>query len=97
MLPQRSPKRTAAASISGTRVSRYALVRRCMGNYLSPILVDSILTRATDTCKLSPTRGSDDLLPAIVEESIRGLRLFVEPGRLPELVCRLRLLAAPDR
>jgi hypothetical protein len=97
MLPQRFSKRPAAASVSGTRVSRYALVRRCMGNYLSPILVDSILTRATDTCKVSPSRSSDELLPAIVEESINGLRLFVEPGRLPELISRLRLLAAPDR
>ena len=96
MQAQRSPKPSLAA-VSGVRVSRYSLVGRCMGNYLSPILVDSILTRAADACRAAAPSRSDDLLPAIVEESINGLRLFVKPEQLPELISRLRVLSAPDR
>ena len=95
MLPERAPKKYPAAPVSAARVSRYALIRRCMQAYLSPILVDSIMAKAMDSCGLE--RGhSDELLPELVEQSISGLRLFVEPARLAELIARLRVLAAPD-
>jgi hypothetical protein len=68
-----------------------------MSSYLSPILVDSILTRAMDTCGIHSRKTSEDVLPEIIEECINGVRLFVEPSRLAELVGRLRVLAAPDR
>jgi hypothetical protein len=83
--------------MSGARVSRYALVRRCLASYLSPIVVDSILTRAMDTCGIASGRTSEDLMPEIVEECIKGVRLFVDPAKLPELVGRLRIIAAADR
>jgi hypothetical protein len=97
MLPNRSPKKFTPAPMSGARVSRYALVRRCLAAYVSPIVVDALLTRAMDTCGINSSRSSEDLLPEIVEECINGVRLFVEPSRLPELVGRLRILAASDR
>jgi hypothetical protein len=36
-------------------------------------------------------------MPEIVEECIKGVRLFVDPAKLPELVGRLRIIAAADR
>jgi hypothetical protein len=67
-----------------------------MAAYLSPILVDSILGKAIEASGGGNARYSDELLPQIVEHSISGLRLFVEPSRLSELIARLRVLAAPD-
>jgi hypothetical protein len=83
--------------MSGVHVSRYALIRRCMQAYLSPILVDSILAKAMDACGVAERGNTEELLPQIVEQSLSGLKLFVEPSRLSELVARLRVLAAPDR
>ena len=97
MLPSRSPKKFTPAPMSGARVSRYALVRRCLAAYLSPIVVDSILTRAMDSCGVASGQRSEDALPEIVEECIKGVRLFVDPSRLPELIGRLRIIAAADR
>jgi hypothetical protein len=95
MLPERASKKPPSTQVSGARVSRFALIRRCMAGYLSPILVDSILAKAVATRGVE-SRNSDDLLPELVEECITGLRLFVEPSRLPELVGRLRILASKD-
>jgi hypothetical protein len=89
-----APRRVPA--ISGIRVSRYALVRRCLQSYLSPILVDSILTKAMDAAGVSNRAQTEELLPKIVEHSMSGLKLFVEPARLSELMARLRVLAAPE-
>jgi hypothetical protein len=89
-----APRRIPA--FSGVRVSRYALVRRCLQSYLSPILVDSILTKAMDAAGVSNRAQTDELLPKIVEHSMSGLKLFVEPARLSELMARLRVLAAPE-
>ena len=44
MFPSRSPKKFTPAPMSGARVSRYALVRRCLAAYVSPIVVDALLT-----------------------------------------------------
>jgi hypothetical protein len=67
-----------------------------MQAYLSPILVDSILTKAMDAAGVSDRAQTEELLPKIVEHSISGLKLFVEPARLSELMGRLRVLAAPE-
>ncbi len=98
MTAERAPKKPSLPSaVSGMRVSRYALVRRCMQAYLSPILVDSILAKAMAACGVDDRSRTDDLLPKIVEESTSGLKLFVEPERLSELMARLRVLSGPDR
>ena len=93
MLPERASKRPSASAVSGARISRYALIRRCMQGYLSPILVDSILTKAMDACGMITRQNSDEVLPELVEQCVTGLKLFVEPSRLPELIGRLRVLA----
>jgi hypothetical protein len=86
------PTDRAPRKFSGIRTSRYALVRRCMQAYLSPILVDSILTKAMDAAGASDRSQTEELLPKIVEHSLSGLKLFVEPDRLSELMARLRVL-----
>jgi hypothetical protein len=96
MPTDRAPRRFSPG-ISGVRVSRYALVRRCMQAYLSPILVDSILTKAVDAAGADDRAKTEELLPQIVEHSVSGLKLFVEPARLSELMARLRVLAAPEQ
>jgi hypothetical protein len=96
MLPERASKKPLLTAVSGARISRFALIRRCMHGYLSPILVDSILTKAMDARGFATRPNSDELLPELIEECIAGLRLFVEPARFPELVGRLRVLAAKD-
>ena len=67
-----------------------------MQAYLSPILVDFILTKAMDAAGVSARTQTDELLPKIIEHSISGLKLFVAPDRLSELMARLRVLAAPE-
>ena len=95
-MPTERASLKARAAASGVRVSRYALVRRCMQAYLSPILVDSILTKAMNAAGVGSRANADELLPKIVEHSVSGLKLFVAPERLSELMARLRVLAAPD-
>src|SRR5215471_13503405 len=89
-----APRRFPA--VSGVRISRYALVRRCLQSYLSPILVDSILTKAMAAAGVSDRAETDELMPKIVEHAMSGLKLFVEPARHSELMARLRLLARPE-
>lgn len=67
-----------------------------MQAYLSPILVDSILTKAMAAAGVSDRTQTEELLPKIVEQSISGLKLFVDPARLSELMARLRVLAGPE-
>jgi len=76
-------------AVSGARLSRYALVRQCMARYISPILVDSVLGKAMQSRGLILSTLSDEAIEAVVEESMLGLRLFVDPMRLPVLMLEL--------
>ena len=76
-------------AVSGARLSRYALVRQCMARYISPILVDSVLGKAMQSRGLVLSSLSDEAIEAVVEESMIGLRLFVDPIRLPSLMLDL--------
>lgn len=76
-------------AVSGARLSRYALVRQCMGRYISPILVDSVLGKAMQSRGLALSSLSDEAIEKLVEESMIGLRLFVDPRRLPTLMLEL--------
>jgi hypothetical protein len=83
---------------SGHRISRLALVKACMSRYISPILVDSVLGRAMETKGILRWQASaDGAMEAVVEESMKGLRLFVDASRLPELMLDLaEILARED-
>lgn len=90
--PQSGERSQSAAELtatSGVRAFRYAAVRNCMARYISPILVDSVLGRAMRTRGVTARTMSDEAIEGIVEESMIGLRLFVEPSRLSGLMIEL--------
>jgi hypothetical protein len=83
-----------AAAASGSRPSTYALVRECMAQYISPILVDSVLRRALHAAGTTPS--APGTMQKVVEESMIGLRLFVDPHRLPHLMLELADILAKE-
>jgi hypothetical protein len=79
-----------AMPASGARVSRLALVKVSMARYISPILVNSVLGKAMESRGIQAAYGlPDGAIEAVVEESMLGLRLFVDPHRLPDLMLEL--------
>ena len=65
-------------------------IRHTMQRYISRIMVDAVLQKATEDCGHSREdllTGAD--LEAIVEDCMVGLRLFVDERRLPELMLAL--------
>ena len=74
-------------------------IERVMGRFISPILVNSVL------CKALAGRSNSDLenmtqseLEAFVDSTMVGLRLFVDPADLPELMGEpTDLLTGTDR
>jgi hypothetical protein len=82
-----------------TPEERLVGIERVMSRFISPILVNSVLSRAL------ARRGDPDLenitqteLEAIVDSTMVGLRLFVDPADLPELMVELTdVLTGTDR
>jgi hypothetical protein len=68
---------------------RYGLMREVLLKYLSPILVDSVLTRALESRKLAATSLTDAQLAEMASDIMVGLRLFVREDRLPSLMLDL--------
>ena len=69
---------------------RLADIQRTMRRFISPILVNSVLGKAlADRGQLSPSRLTHADLEALVESAMVGLRLFVDPAVLPELMLQL--------
>jgi hypothetical protein len=85
----RRPISKPSMPASITRASRYALVRSAMARYISPILVDSVLGKAMHSRGVDTGECSGDALSGVVEESMIGLRLFVDASRLPDLMLEL--------
>jgi hypothetical protein len=77
------------ASRSGEHALRYGLMREVLLTYLSPILVDSVLTRALDARHLTPAALSETQLAELASDIMVGLRLFVPEDRLPTLMLAL--------
>jgi hypothetical protein len=74
---------------SGEHTLRYGLVREVLLTYLSPILVDSVLTRALASRKLSAESLNETQLAELASDIMVGLRLFVPEERLPTLMLAL--------
>lgn len=74
---------------AGEHTRRYDLVREVLLTYLSPILVDSVLTRALDARKLSAASLDETQLAELASDIMVGLRLFVPEERLPTLMLAL--------
>jgi hypothetical protein len=76
---------------------RFGLMREVLLNYLSPILVDSVLTRALKARRLNATSLTSAQLAEVASDIMVGLRLFVPEARLPTLMLELaELLEAPE-
>ena len=77
------------ASRSGEHALRYGLMREVLLTYLSPILVDSVLTRALQARHLSAASLNGAQLAELASDIMVGLRLFVPEERLPTLMLAL--------
>jgi len=84
-----SHSRLRAASRSSEHTLHYGLVREVLLTYLSPILVDSVLTRALESRKLDATSLNEAQLAELASDIMVGLRLFVPEERLPTLMLAL--------
>jgi hypothetical protein len=83
----------AAADQAG---ERYLQVRKILLGYLSPILVDSVLDRALDARLLTPASLDATALGEVTADILVGLRLFVPPTRLPDLMVELAGVLDPE-
>jgi hypothetical protein len=77
------------AARPGSDNVRLAMMREVLLQYLSPILLDSVLDRALHTRKLTPASVTDDDLAELASDIMVGLRLFVPEERLPQLMLAL--------
>jgi len=68
---------------------KFQAIKVCLEDYFSRILVKSVLDRGLNARGLTPQTLSPDDLEGLVEDSMVGLRLFVSPDRLPELMVEL--------
>jgi hypothetical protein len=85
----------AGPGSSGTFSTGIGQLRNVMRRYISPILVDSVLTRALETHPVAG-RGAG-ALHAVTEDCMIGLRLFVKEQDLPALMLELaEILEAHD-
>jgi hypothetical protein len=72
------------------------LVREVLVRYLSPILVDSVLSRALTARRLTPGAMNDTHLADVTSDIMVGLRLFVPEQELPNLMLALaEILESP--
>lgn len=60
-----------------------------MGRYISPIMVSSVLRTALAARGWVAGVPTGSVLSAVVTDSMIGLRLFVDPDRLPDLMLEL--------
>lgn len=79
----------ARAPGSGEHSLRLALLREVLLRYLSPILLDSVLTRSLEVRRLSPATLTEQDLAELAADIMVGLRLFVAEDRLPQLMLDL--------
>lgn len=80
---------TGNASASGQYSLRYGVVRDVLLRFLSPILVDSVLTRALESRRLQARSLDEAQLAELASDIMVGLRLFVPEEQLPTLMLAL--------
>ena len=68
---------------------RFALLREVLLRYLSPVLLDSVLTRALEVRNLTPASLDEHQLAEVAADIMVGLRLFVDEDRLSQLMLDL--------
>ena len=78
-----------AAQHSGAHSLHFALMREVLLRYLSPILLDSVVSRALQVRRLSPATLDVRQLAEVAADIMVGLRLFVDERHLPQLMLDL--------
>ena len=73
---------------SGTHRMGIAGLRDILKKYISPILLESVLSRAIEHHAREDI-PAEDLLKVVTADCMIGLRLFVKPDLLPELMLEL--------
>jgi hypothetical protein len=84
-LSSHSRLRTAAVDVSAD----YAAMRDVLLRYLSPVLVDSVLSRSLHSHRLSAQTLNKAQLAELTSDVMVGLRLFVPEERLSQLMLDL--------
>ena len=92
----RSRLRAARTYGSGEPALRFALMREVLLRYLSPVLLDSVLTRALQVRQLTPASLDEQQLAEIAADIMVGLRLFVDEDCLSQLMLDLAELVDPQ-
>jgi len=81
---------------SGEHSLRFALMREVLLRYLSPVLLDSVLSRALEVRHLSTASLTEEQLAEVAADIMVGLRLFVDEDRLSQLMLDLAELLEPS-
>ena|SRR5688572_10756885 len=68
---------------------RLRKVQACMERYISPIIVHGMIENTLANRSLSWSTVADSDVPRLVEDSMVGLRLFVDAPQLPVLMLEL--------
>ena len=76
------------SSLSGTQRLGLAGLRAILRRYISQILLDSVLSRAVEQ-HAKENLSAGELLKLVTADCMIGLRLFVKPALLPELMLEL--------
>ena len=90
------PRVRAARRASGAHNVRLQLMREVLLEYLSPILLDSVLERALHSRRLTVDSVGDRDLAELAADIMVGLRLFVPEERLPQLMLALAEIIEED-
>jgi hypothetical protein len=102
--PKRLPAAGESANLSShSRLRRapekvssdYAAMRDVLLRYLSPVLVESVLTRSLQSHRLSAETLSRAQLAELTSDVMVGLRLFVAEERLSHLMLDLAEVLEP--
>lgn len=64
-------------------------MREVLLRYLSPILVDTVLTRSVHSRRLNPETATPSQVAELAADMMVGLRLFVPEDRLSQLMLDL--------
>jgi hypothetical protein len=70
-------------------VERLKKIQACMERYVSAMLVKGMLDKTLSKRGLTWVTVPDSVIPKLVEDSMVGLRLFVDAKELPALMLEL--------
>lgn len=67
-------------------------LRKILTPVLSPMTVDMFVLRAVEAAGLDLRQVNEEHLPAIVEQVMKALRLFMAEDQLPDVMVELAML-----